>query len=436
MQREAEFAGMQDEREANARLRGEAQSAIAAAGEETQTLEARRETLRAAITAETEALEAGQRRITALTEQSRGIAARRQETDARLQAVRMQEMEASTKMANLLDRTAEDYGVRLRALELEPEGWRQESPFVTKAIREYTDAPVQEAAPTEKVASWYQQMAAPGAAAPAAVGDPAPAPAEEAQELIGLAEATELRRVVLEMAADPATDWEAVRSEMARLKAAVDRIGNVNVDSIREQEELETRLQFLTDQRDDLDAARRHERDIIRELNKKSRERFLQTFEAVRQNFQALFRKLFGGGTADLILETDVEDILEAGIEMTARPPGKENASITLLSGGEKALTTVALLFAMFQAKPSPFCLLDEVDAPLDDANVERFLRLLEEFQAGTQFIIITHNKVTMNVAEVLYGLTMTDGVSKKIAVRFEDVNQQVAEPEPLAQAG
>ena len=96
----------------------------------------------------------------------------------------------------------------------------------------------------------------------------------------------------------------------------------------------------------------------------------------------------------------------------------------------------MALLFAMFQAKPSPFCLLDEVDAPLDDANVERFLRLLEEFQAGTQFIIITHNKVTMNVAEVLYGLTMTDGVSKKIAVRFEDVNQQVAEPEPLAQAG
>ena len=333
-QREAEFAGMQGEGESSARLRSEAEHAIAAAGQETLTLEARRETLRAAIASQAGALEEHQHRITALTEQSRGIAARRQETDGQLQAVRMQEMEASTKMANLLDRTAEDYGVRLRALELEPEKWREESPFVSKAIREYTDVPVQEAAPTEKVASWYQQMTAPAtpAAAPAAPSAtsegvvPAPA-AEEAQELVSLAEVTELRRAVLEMVADAATDWEAVRSEMARLKASVDRIGNVNVDSIREQEELETRLQFLTDQRDDLDSARRHERDIIRELNKKSRERFLQTFEAVRQNFQALFRKLFGGGTADLILETEAEDILEAGIEMTARPPGKENAS-------------------------------------------------------------------------------------------------------------
>jgi chromosome segregation protein len=161
----------------------------------------------------------------------------------------------------------------------------------------------------------------------------------------------------------------------------------------------------------------------------------VQTFETVRGNFQALFRKLFAGGTADLVLEADVEDILEAGIEITARPPGKENTSISLLSGGEKALTTVALLFAMFQAKPSPFCLLDEVDAPLDDANVQRFLGLLEEFQRDTQFIIITHNKVTMNVAEVLYGLTMADGVSRKISVRFEEVNRQAAQ-EPLAKAG
>ncbi len=426
VRREAEFAGMQDERETNARLRAEAETAISAAEAEARTLETSRETLRAAIGAQMQALEAHQSTIASLSERSHGMTARRQEADGQLQSLRMQEMEAGTRMENLLDRIAEDYGVRLQALELEPEQWRERSPFLTKGIREFTAAPLAEAAPTEKVAAWYQQMTSP----------PEEKPAEtEAQELIDLAEATALRMDVMAIAEDAATDWESVRSEIARLKASVDRIGNVNVDSIREQEELEVRLQFLTDQREDLDKARRHERDIIRELNKKSRERFVQTFEAVRQNFQGLFRKLFGGGTADLVLETEVEDILEAGIEITARPPGKENATITLLSGGEKALTTVALLFAMFQAKPSPFCLLDEVDAPLDDANVQRFLGLLEEFQQGTQFIIITHNKVTMNVAEVLYGLTMSDGVSKKISVRFEDVNRQVSE-EPMARAG
>jgi len=425
--REAEFAGMQDEREANARRRREAEAAIQAAGEEAAELTSRRQALRAAINAQTEELEQHRRRIAQMTERSHAVSAQRQQSEERLQALRMQEMEASTRMENLLDRIAEDYGVRLQALELEPERWREESPFLTRSIREFTDAPALEEAPKEKVASWYRQMTAPA--------EEQPQPAEEELEMIALEEARELRRSVMELAGDPATDWEAVRREIATLKAKVDRIGNVNVDSIRQQEELETRLQFLTDQKEDLEKARRHERDIIRELNKKSRERFRQTFEQVRRNFQGLFRKLFGGGSADLILEEDAEDILEAGIEMVARPPGKESATITLLSGGEKALTAVALLFAMFQAKPSPFCLLDEVDAPLDDANVERFLRLLEEFQRDTQFIIITHNKVTMNVAAVLYGLTMADGVSKKISVRFEDVSRRAA-TEPLAKAG
>jgi chromosome segregation protein len=239
------------------------------------------------------------------------------------------------------------------------------------------------------------------------------------------------------MADDPATDWPAVRAEAARLKATVDRIGNVNVSAIREQEELEVRAQFLSDQKEDLEKARRHEREIIRQLNAKSRERFSEVFEQVRQNFQALFRKLFGGGAADLILEQDAEDVLEAGIEMMARPPGKETNTLTLLSGGERALTTVALLFAMFQAKPSPFCLLDELDAPLDDANVERFLMMLEDFRQNTQFVIITHNKLSMSVAQVLYGLTMTDGVSKKISVKFTEVDRHLdATPLPRAKAG
>ena len=140
-----------------------------------------------------------------------------------------------------------------------------------------------------------------------------------------------------------------------------------------------------------------------------------------------MFRKLFGGGKADLILEENV-DMLEAGIDIVAQPPNKELRSITLLSGGEKVMTTVALLFAVFQAKPSPFCILDEVDAALDESNINRFIHILKEFTSDTQFLVITHNKVTMSVANVLYGITMQEpGVSKRVAVKFEDIERKVA---------
>jgi chromosome segregation protein len=209
------------------------------------------------------------------------------------------------------------------------------------------------------------------------------------------------------------------------------------VDAISEQERLEARLEDLVGQKEDLEEARKNARDLIRELNRKSREAFTETFQEVRQNFQTLFRKLFRGGTADLVLDEEADDVLEAGVEITARPPGKETSSISLLSGGEQALTTVALLFAMFQRKPSPFCLLDEVDAPLDDSNVERLLMLLEEFKGETQFIMITHNKLSMGVAQVLYGLTMVDGVSQKLSVRFEEVEEQLGlGDDDLAKAG
>ena len=158
---------------------------------------------------------------------------------------------------------------------------------------------------------------------------------------------------------------------------------------------------------------------LINRLNKKSREKFSETFEEIRVHFQQIFRKLFGGGKADIMLE-DAEDILEAGIEIIARPPGKETMSISLLSGGEKSMTAISLLFAVFKAKPSPFCFLDEVDAALDEANNERFNLLLQEFQKDSQFIIITHAKRTMSIADMLYGITMqTRGVSKKISVSF-----------------
>jgi chromosome segregation protein len=166
---------------------------------------------------------------------------------------------------------------------------------------------------------------------------------------------------------------------------------------------------------------------LINRLNKKSREKFRETFEEIRVHFQQIFRKLFGGGKADIVLE-DAEDILEAGIEIIARMPGKETMSISLLSGGEKALTAIALLFAVFKIKPSPFCFLDEVDATLDEANNERFNMLLREFQKDSQFVVITHSKRTMSIAEVLFGITMqTRGVSKKISVRFDKVDEETA---------
>ena len=216
-------------------------------------------------------------------------------------------------------------------------------------------------------------------------------------------------------------DWEKIREEIAELRGKIERLGNVNVDAIAEQEELEKRYNFLSSQVEDLNKGKAQLQQLISRLNKKSREKFKEAFEEIRIHFQEVFRKLFGGGKADIVLE-DAEDILEAGIEIIARPPGKETRSISLLSGGEKALTAIALLFAVFKTKPSPFCFLDEIDAALDEANNERFNLLLREFQKDSQFIIITHSKRTMSIAEVLYGITMqTRGVSKKISVRFDE---------------
>lgn len=222
-------------------------------------------------------------------------------------------------------------------------------------------------------------------------------------------------------------DWEGIKIEIAELRDKIERLGNVNVDAIDEQEGLEQRHKFLSDQVGDLNSSKAQLQQLINRLNKKSREKFGQTFEEIRGHFQQIFRKLFGGGKADVVLE-DAEDILEAGIEIIARPPGKETRSISLLSGGEKSLTALSLLFAVFRTKPSPFCFLDEVDAALDETNNERFNLLLSEFQKDTQFIIITHAKRTMSIADVLLGITMqTQGVSKKISVRFEEYEEEPA---------
>jgi chromosome segregation protein len=217
------------------------------------------------------------------------------------------------------------------------------------------------------------------------------------------------------------TTPEAANEEIAELRRKLSRLGSVNLDSLQELTELETRAGSLHTQFQDLTEAQRSLQEIIAKINQDSRRLFSDTFTAIRAHFQELFRKLFGGGMADIVLE-DETDILECGIDIIARPPGKELRSISLMSGGEKTLTAVALLLSIFRSKPSPFCILDEVDAALDEANIGRFTAVLRDFLDRSQFIIITHSKKTMAAADVLYGITMQEsGVSKRVAVRFED---------------
>jgi chromosome segregation protein len=209
--------------------------------------------------------------------------------------------------------------------------------------------------------------------------------------------------------------------EIAELRRKLSKLGSVNLDAIGELAGLEARHGSLKVQFDDLVAGQRHCQEIIEEVNRESRRLFAETFATIRTHFQELFRKLFGGGMADVVLEDGV-DVLDSGIEVIARPPGKELRSISLMSGGEKTMTAVALLLAIFRSKPSPFCILDEVDAALDEANVGRFTLALKDFLEHSQFIIVTHRKRTMAEADVLYGVTMQEsGVSKRMSMRFED---------------
>ena len=222
--------------------------------------------------------------------------------------------------------------------------------------------------------------------------------------------------------------FESVRTEIEedvnRLRRKLKAMGSVNTDSLKEIEELEAKYEHFHAQHMDLTEAKDTLEEIIKKVNQESKRIFTESFDAIRKEFRELFRKLFGGGDGDVILE-DPDDVLDCGIDIVARPPGKELRSITLLSGGEKTLTAVALLLAIFKSRPSPFCILDEVDAALDDGNVERYASVVREFRNTTQFIVISHRKRTMTAADVIYGVTMEQsGVSKRMSVRFEDVDE------------
>ena len=234
----------------------------------------------------------------------------------------------------------------------------------------------------------------------------------------------EFKSLIEEM--DSAATIESWEEKLEKVRRRIDRLGPINLAAIDEFKEQSERKEYLDSQLEDLNSALATLEGAIRKIDRETRSRFRETFNDVNVGFQKLFPKLFGGGHAYMELTGD--DLLSAGVTVMARPPGKRNSTIHLLSGGEKALTAVALVFAIFELNPAPFCLLDEVDAPLDDANVARFCDIVREMSEKVQFVFITHNKVTMEMARQLTGVTMHEpGVSRLVSVDLDEAVKMAA---------
>ena len=215
---------------------------------------------------------------------------------------------------------------------------------------------------------------------------------------------------------------------MRALKTKIENLGPVNMMALEELQEAEERFTFLEAQRQDLLASIEDTAQAIKEIDQISKQQFMEAFKAINEYFAESFKTLFGGGIGQMRLSDESDP--DSGLDIVAQPPGKRLQNVLLLSGGEKALAALALLIAVFRFTPSPFCILDEVDAPLDESNVDRFTRMIREMSRHTQFILITHNKRTMEIAQLLYGVTMEEpGVSKMVSVRFDEV---VNEPEAV----
>ena len=225
---------------------------------------------------------------------------------------------------------------------------------------------------------------------------------------------------------DEAASLEAWEEKLEKIRKRIDRLGPINLAAIDEFKEQSERKEYLDAQLEDLNSALATLEGAIRKIDRETKARFRETFTNVNEGFKNLFPKLFGGGHAYLELTGD--DLLSAGVTVMARPPGKRNSTIHLLSGGEKALTAVALVFSIFELNPAPFCLLDEVDAPLDDANVGRFCEIVRTMSDKVQFVFITHNKVTMELARQLTGVTMQEpGVSRLVSVDLDEAVKMAA---------
>jgi len=348
------------------------------------------------------------------------------ELDERL-AGATERADALESEARSLRRSVEEQGEERHRLEMQ----RAESEAGERGIRERLEA--EWARPWEQLVRLAEEARA--AAAQARVPDgPGPENPEDA-DAAEVASDPEVARAESESESesgrpgvppDPDSGSPAglaqLRAELTAITADIERLGPINMLAIEEHEEESKRLQFLTAQRDDLTRARDDLLSAIRQINRMAKQLFMDTFEKVRVNFRETFGALFEGGECDVWLE-DPEDPLESDIEILASPRGKRTQRIHLLSGGERALTALALLFAIYLVKPSPFCVLDEVDAPLDEANIVRFVLMLQKFKADTQFIVITHNPRTMEAADWIYGVTMEEaGISTVVGVRLDEV--------------
>lgn len=341
--------------------------------------------------------------------------------------VEVEANQLSTQLETMLERMRDDYGLEVQdILDYQPHG----QPAIEQ-LREVDDEEAPEEGEVDLDDESEEEEQDEVEDGPGEGGEEGPVDAEGTQEDSEISSGTG----VTELAVSPrneevdpklivSQDRDEVDSEIASLRRKINSIGAVNLDALAELEELEGRYNNLSGQYNDLVSAKEGLEKIIERINADSRKIFAETLEIIRQNFQQLYRKTFGGGHADIVLEQG-EDILECGVEIVATPPGKSEFSNSLLSGGEKALTAVSLLMAIFKYRPSPFCVLDEVDAPFDEANIGRFLDVLKDFLGWTRFVIVTHSKKTMTAATTLYGVTMQEsGISKRVSIKFEEVTE------------
>ncbi|MGO1469330.1 MAG: hypothetical protein ACTHW2_04850 [Tissierella sp.] len=251
---------------------------------------------------------------------------------------------------------------------------------------------------------------------------------EEENILIKLKEDYKLSLKEAFLLEKPVEDVKAFRERVKLLKKEIKKLGNVNLSSIEEYKEVKERLEFMKTQHSDLIESKENLQKIIKDIDSEMRVSFLNSFEEIKDNFSEIFSELFDGGSATLELSNEEgSDVLKSGIEIKVKPLGKVLQNLSLLSGGEKSLVAVALLFSILKTKPAPFCILDEIDAALDDSNISRYTSYLKKINKDTQFVLITHRKLSMEIANVLYGVTMEEkGISRIISMKLDKVNNEL----------
>ncbi len=409
-------------------------SEIAQAEERSGSVDAELEEAKILVNTTRESLVSIEEKVGVLEREQNGLRIRVDELRNNLGSQQVQIAEKRSRLEFIQEEITREYGQDLTKTDWKWQLWKARQPVEDLPVLDDDDED-EDASPTVALPDPNEEPAEEAEAENAEEVEPEPeaeAQAEtegenaeeeaepEAVEPLSKQRApTEAEREELEK-----TNWAAIKREVENLRKRIQGMGTVNTDAIAEYGELRERHGFLKGQYDDLVSSKEKLEEAIDEINTKSREQFTDTFVKIRENFKHTFSTLFHGGKADLqLIETD--DVLESGIEIVAQPPGTKLKGVSLLSGGQKTMTAVGLLFAIYMVKPSPFCLLDELDAPLDESNIGRFTTLLKQFTQQSQFIIITHNKRTIAAAQAIYGVTMEEkGVSKVVSMKFHSEHE------------